>query len=90
MAWRKSYALKNTYDETVTHAEEKSFLESYRNQMIQLDPLKVMLVISHSENTFNKIKMREDLSNPYVKKTALKMKSFIKESVLRNFYGKLI
>jgi glycosyltransferase involved in cell wall biosynthesis len=89
MAWRKSYALKNTYDETVTHAEEKSFLESYRNPMIQLDPFKVMLVISHSENTFNKIKMREDLNNPYVKKTAMKIKSFIKETPIRNFYADL-
>jgi hypothetical protein len=89
MAWRKSYALKNTYDETVTHAEEKSFLESYRNPMIQLDPFKVMLVISHSENTFNKIKMREDPSNPYVKKTAMKINTFIKEAPLRNFYGTL-
>jgi len=89
MAWRKSYALKNNYDETVTHAEEKSFLESYRNPMIQLDPYKVMLVISHSENTFNKIQMRNDLTNPYVKKTTMKIRDFIKESVLKNFYSEL-
>ena len=89
MAWRKSYALKNTYDETVTHAEEKSFLESYRNPMIQLDPYKVMLVISHSENTFNKTQMRNDLTNPYVKKTTMKIRDFIKESVLKNFYSEL-
>uniref|UniRef100_A0A6C0JXZ3 Glycosyltransferase 2-like domain-containing protein n=1 Tax=viral metagenome TaxID=1070528 RepID=A0A6C0JXZ3_9ZZZZ len=89
MAWRKSYALKNTYDETVTHAEEKSFLESYKNPMIQLDPLKVMLVISHSENTFNKVKMREDPNNPFVKKTPMKIRDFIKEAGPRKFYSEL-
>jgi glycosyltransferase involved in cell wall biosynthesis len=89
MAWKRSYALKNTYDETVTHAEEKSFLESYRNPMIQLDPLKVMLVMSHDENTFNKKAMREQSDNPFVKKTQLKLNTFIKEGALRKFYSEL-
>jgi glycosyltransferase involved in cell wall biosynthesis len=89
MAWRKSYTLKNMYDETVTHAEEKSFLESYKNPMIQLDPFKVMLVISHSENTFNKTKMRDDPTNPYVKKTGMKVRDFVKESDLKKFYTEL-
>ena len=51
MAWKRSYSLTHSYDETVTHAEESSFLEKYVNPMIQLDIEKVMLVISHSENT---------------------------------------
>jgi glycosyltransferase involved in cell wall biosynthesis len=89
MAWKRSYALKNSYDETVTHAEEKSFLESYRNPMIQLDPMKVMLVMSHDENTFNKKGMREQSNNPYVKKTQLKLNNFIKEGNLRKFYSEL-
>ena len=47
MAWRKRYALSRRYDENVAFAEEKSFLEQYKNPLIQLDPMKVMLVISH-------------------------------------------
>jgi glycosyltransferase involved in cell wall biosynthesis len=86
MAWRRSYALTHTYDETVTHAEESSFLEKYKHPMIQLDPLKVMLVISHSENTFDKKKMREG-NNPFVKETTMKIQSFIKSQFLRNFYA---
>jgi len=89
MAWKRSYALRNTYDETVTHAEEKSFLESYRNPMIQLDPMKVMLVMSHDQNTFNKKAMREQPNNPFVKKTQLKLNNFIKEAALRKFYSEL-
>ena len=86
MASRKSYAKTHLYDETVTHAEEKSYLENYRNGMVQLDPFKVMLVISHSENTFDKRAMRDQVS-PFVKLTQMKIKDFIRDTELRNFYG---
>lgn len=86
MAWRKSYADTHTYDETVTHSEERSFLDDYKHPMIQLDPFKVMLVMSHSENTFDKKKMRE-MENPFVKKTDMNLKAFIKEKELREFFA---
>jgi len=86
MAWRKSYAEAHLYDETVTHAEEKSFLEDYKHPMIQLDPRKVMLVMSHSENTFDKKKMREQPDNPFVKKTEMKINNFIKDKALKEFF----
>ena len=85
MAWTKTYAQSHKYDEHVTHAEEKSFLEEYKHPMIQLEPHKTMLVISHSENTFDKKKMREE-ENPFVKKSGSKIKDFIKDSKLRDFY----
>ncbi len=85
MAWKKSYADTHIYDETVTHSEERSFLEDYKHPMIQLDPFKVMLVMSHSENTFDKKKMREQ-ETPFVKKTDMKLKTFIKEKELREFF----
>ena len=86
MAVRKQYANTHLYDETVTHAEEKSFLESYKNPMIQLDPMKVMLVISHSQNTFDKKAIREQKS-PFVNETSLILKNFIRSAELRNFYA---
>jgi glycosyltransferase involved in cell wall biosynthesis len=88
MAYKSSYGKSHTYDETVTHAEEVSFLEQYKNPLIQLDPLKVMLVMSHSENTFDKKKMRDDPTNPYVKKTTMKLRDVIKDKKLREFYSK--
>jgi glycosyltransferase involved in cell wall biosynthesis len=87
MAWRRSYGLTHTYDETVTHAEERSFLDDYTHPMIQLDPMKVMLVMSHSENTFDKKKMREQENNPLVKKTTMKLRDFIKDKKLRDFFA---
>jgi len=86
MAWKRSYADSHTYDETVTHAEERSFLDEYKHPMIQLDPFKVMLVISHSENTFDKKKLR-DGSNPFIKETSMKINSFIKSAPLRSFFA---
>jgi hypothetical protein len=85
MAWKSSYGKSHLYDETVTHAEEKSFLEGYKHPMIQLDPYKTMLVMSHTQNTFDKKKMRET-ENMFVKKTNMKIKDFIKEKNLREFY----
>ena len=86
MAWKKSYANTHTYDETVTFAEEKSYLDNYKHPMIQLDPMKVMLVMSHSDNTFDKKKLR-DSPNPFVKKTTLKLKDFIKDKEMRDFFA---
>lgn len=87
LAVRSSYAKTHKYDEYVTFAEERSFLDEYMHPMIQLDPLKVMLVMSHSENTFDKDELRTQ-ENPFVKKTSLKLKDFIKDKSLREFYSK--
>ena len=86
MAYRKKYAKTHKYDETVTHAEETSFLNGYKVPMIQLDPLKVMLVLSHSENTFDKKKLRENL-NPLFRLSTMKIQNFIKNKQLRDFYA---
>ena len=84
MAWTGIYGKTHKYDETVTHAEESSFLEDYRNPMIQLNPYKVALFISHSKNTVDKIGTREE--GDHDKKTDLKIEDFIKEKYLRDFY----
>lgn len=85
-AIRKEYAKTHFYDETVTHAEEKSFLEDYKHPMVQLDPTKVMLVMAHSSNTYDKRPMRDQQKNPLMKKTDSKLKNFIRKESQRNFY----
>lgn len=85
-AIRKEYAKTHLYDETVTHAEEKSFLEDYKHPMVQLDPLKVMLVMAHSTNTYDKRPMRDQKKNPLMKATAMKLKDLIRKEAHRNFY----
>jgi len=85
MAWTKAYASKHKYDETVAFAEEKSFLENFKNPLVQLDPKRVMLVMSHSDNTFDKTELRT-LTNPLLVKTTLKMEDFIKDHELHQFF----
>lgn len=86
MAIRSSYAKSHVYNENLLNAEEKSFLDDYKNPMIQLDSRKVMLVISHKDNTFSKIKFREQ-SSPYVNRTPYKLRNFIRSKDIRDFFA---
>lgn len=88
MAWTKRYASAHKYDEAVAFAEERSFLEDYKNPLIQLDPMKVMLVISHTDNTFDKTQLRID-KNPLIKRTNLKIDHFIKDNEIKEFFSSL-
>lgn len=88
MAYTKDYAKKHKCDETVVYAEEVSFTNSYSEPLVQLDPDKVMLVICHSDNTFNKKKLRND-PTPFFRKTGLKLRNILKNTKIREFYGTL-
>lgn len=59
LAYKRPYAKKHKYDETVAYAEEKSFLDGWKHSMVQLDSIKVMLVIAHTSNTFGKEGLRD-------------------------------
>jgi len=85
MAFTKEYLKTNRCDETVTHAEEVQFTKTYSNPLAQLDPMKVMLVMCHKENTYSKNKLRE--SPPHnMKKTAFKLKAWVRSAKQREFY----
>jgi hypothetical protein len=82
MAVRREFALTHFYDETVSHGEEESFLNYFTFPMVQLSPLKVMLVMSHNSNTYEKGQLRD---NPQAMsaRTELKLHHFIKDEALR-------
>jgi glycosyltransferase involved in cell wall biosynthesis len=88
MAYRKSYVKTHKCDETVLYAEEVQFTNKYSEPLAQLDPHKVMLVTCHPNNTFDKRGLRA-ADNPTMKKTALKLKQFVKSQEVRNFYKTL-
>ena len=95
MAYRKSYSDKHFYNEFVTSAEEISFLENYKHQMIQLDPKKTILVICHTDNTVDKSAIREEHIKPEhtqkgkMKETSYTLENFVKEPNFRAFYSTL-
>jgi glycosyltransferase involved in cell wall biosynthesis len=86
MAFTKAYALKHPCDESVTFAEEIVFTDSYKAPLVQLDPLSVMVVICHSENTFSKDKLRKT-PNPFIKASAMKLRQLIRDAKAREFYS---
>ena len=90
MAWRKRYSDTHKYEEYVTKAEEKSFLEDYKNKMIQIDTKKSILVICHTDNTVDKTDLREvhmkAKNNALFKETKYKLEDLVKEEKNRNFY----
>jgi len=95
LAYRKRYAQTHKYDEYVTKAEETSFLDNYRNPMIQLDPKKTILVICHTDNTVDKQKLRQShLADPRKSKEKMRLSKysladFVKEPAIYNFYMSL-
>jgi len=91
---RSQFAKKRKYDESVTFAEEASYFNNFTLPMAQLEPMKTMLVICHNANTYDKKIIRGDYGdkyqkNPTFKETDLKLRDFIKEPKLRDFYNNL-
>ena len=56
-AFRKSLLSDTAYQDDAALGEEKVFLKNYTVPLVQLDPLKVILVFSHAHNTFDKRKL---------------------------------
>lgn len=81
LAWRRAYGLTHSYDESLPFGEEPSFLDDYKNPMIQLDPMKTILVFCHSLNTYDKYAMIG--TNENLLPTQMKLKTFIQDSKAR-------
>ena len=88
MAFTKSYVKENRCDESRAYAEEIEFTRNYTVPLVQLDPKKVMLVIAHDGNTFDKGKLRTP-GNNFIKPTGLKLNTFVRNGTIRDFYKAL-
>lgn len=78
----------SSYYDGACLAEEKFFLKDYTVPLIQLDPLKTILVVSHAHNTFDKKKLLDN-PNPFVNLSSLTIESFItrkNESKILKFF----
>ena len=75
LAYRALYTKKNRYDDNAQRTEEPSFLNNFSEPMIQLDPMKAILVMVHNSNTVNKDTIRN--GNPSAAKTTLSLKDFM-------------
>lgn len=85
-AFRKELLSITSYEENAPMSEEKHFLKNYTIPMIQLDPKKVILVVSHSQNTFDKKTLLNGQNQSTIKYTDLSVDQFIKDPELYQFY----
>lgn len=53
LAYRREYANNHLYQEETPTGEEKSFLDDYRNDMIQLPQLNSIIHMSYADNTYS-------------------------------------
>ena len=84
-AFKRELLEQTSYQDIATFGEESHFLKDFTIPMVQLDPLQVILVVSHGQNTVDKKKMLQD-GNPYLHETTLTMIDFIKEPSLYQFF----
>jgi glycosyltransferase involved in cell wall biosynthesis len=85
-AFKKELLSITSYEEDAAMSEEKHFLKNYTIPIIQLDPKKVILVISHNQNTFDKRTLLNGQNQPTVTYTPLFVRDFIRDTKLYQFY----
>jgi hypothetical protein len=84
-AFRRELLAHTQYNNDACLAEERFFLKDYTIPMIQLDPMKVILVFSHIHNTFDKRKLLINPNPALVKPTSKTLDDFIRGANSRFF-----
>lgn len=84
-AFKRRLLKQTSYEDDAVLAEEKHFLKNYTVPFVQFDPFKTILVVSHEQNTFDKKKLLVK-ENKAVSETHVKVKQFIRNSELQEFY----
>lgn len=88
-AMTKTFAMNHLYDPTATCNEEKSFLNDYTIPMVQLDPWKSIICMSHNSNTFDKRKMRQGGEHSRMRRITVNASSQVaRELGNRDFFPK--
>lgn len=90
-AFRSSMLDQTKYENTAALAEERAFLKDYTIPFVQLDPMKTILVFSHSHNTFDKKRLLENPHPEFFKISPKTIDMFIKnenEKHIKEFFTK--
>jgi hypothetical protein len=86
-AFRRKLLQETRYDDNAEIAEEKAFLKNYTVPLVQLDPMKAILVFAHQYNTFDKRTLLKNPHPQFVRETKLTVQNFIKKNKEAiNFY----
>jgi len=90
-AFRRELLNESSYQDEAAIAEERAFLKNYTVPMVQLDPLKTILVFSHIHNTYDKKKLLETPDPRTVKESPKTVDMFIKftsEASIKKYFLK--
>ena len=77
-AYRRELLNITQYDTSACLAEEKKFLKEYTIPMVQLNPFKCILCMSHEHNTFDKRKLLENMNPMFVSESARDVNCFFR------------
>jgi glycosyltransferase involved in cell wall biosynthesis len=91
-AFKRQLLKQTRYNEDACLAEEREFLKGYTIPFVQLDPLKTILVFSHSHNTMDKRKLLDNIEivghpdSQYAKYSSKTLRDFIKDDKIIAFF----
>ena len=85
-AFKRQLLKETSYDENAALAEEKHFLKNYSIPLIQLDPLKTILVFSHQHNSFDKKELLSQPESQYMKVSDKTINNFINDKSIQQFF----
>ena len=88
-AYRRELIQLTQYDPSACLAEEKKFLKEYTIPMVQLNPFKCILCMSHEHNTFDKRKLLENMNPMFVSESTRDVDCFFKlpkEAHIKQFF----
>ena len=86
MAFTKEYARSHTFGEDIPNAEEAEFTNKFKNPMSQLDPNKVILIMSHDRNTYDKTAYVARSLGKTLDATKLRIGNYTKNKKLRRIF----
>jgi glycosyltransferase involved in cell wall biosynthesis len=87
-AFRRELLKQTSFEDNAALAEEKHFLKNYTIPLIQLDPVKTILVFSHIHNTFDKKELLNQQESQYMKTSNKTIEHFIHDSSIKDFFMK--
>jgi glycosyltransferase involved in cell wall biosynthesis len=91
-AFKRQLLKQTRYNEDACLAEEREFLKGYTIPFVQLDPLKTILVFSHSHNTMDKRILLDNIEivghpdSQYTKYSSKTLGNFIKDDKIVKFF----
>jgi glycosyltransferase involved in cell wall biosynthesis len=85
-AFKRELLNQTKFSEESCVAEERKFLKDYTIPFVQLDPLKTILVFSHTQNSFDKKELLNQMPNPHIHETNLLPSDFVKDQETLKFF----